>query len=366
MVAGAGQSPVTPLATLLAARIAADGPMTLADYMAECLLNPLHGYYTTRQPFGQAGDFITAPEVSQMFGELLGLCLAQSWMDQGRPDPFILAETGPGRGTLMADVLRAMRTVPGLRAAAQVHLIEASAALMACQRETLAGEEVIWHDQVATLPQSPLFLVANEFFDALPIRQFQRTATGWAERQVGYGDAGLAFGLAQLTRYGALEHRLGDTAVGDIVETCPALPAVAGQIAARIAAWGGTAIIIDYGDWRSRGDTFQALKAHQPVDCLATPGQADLTAHVDFEALSAAFAGSGAAVTRMTAQGVFLERLGITARAAALARSLTGPAADRHIAAHRRLTHPAEMGELFKVIACHPEHTPPPPGLDPA
>ena len=366
MVSGAGQGPVTPLASLLAARIAAHGPMTLADYMAECLLHPRHGYYTTQQPFGQAGDFITAPEVSQMFGELLGLCLAQSWMDQRRPDRFILAETGPGRGTLMADMLRALRTVPGLRAAAEVHLIEASPALQARQRQTLAGEAVIWHDQIATLPQGPLFLVANEFFDALPIRQFQRTAAGWAERQVGCGDAGLTFGLAHPARYGALDHRLGDTAVGDIVEICPALPAIAGQIAARIAAWGGAAIILDYGDWRSRGDTFQALKAHQPTHPLATPGQADLTAHVDFEALAAVFAASGAAVTRMTAQGVFLQRLGITARAAALARNLTGAAADRLSAAHRRLTHPAEMGELFKVIACHPEQTPPPPGLDPA
>ncbi len=357
---------MTPLAKILAARIATEGPITLAEYMAECLLHPRHGYYASRDPFGQTGDFITAPEISQMFGELLGLCLAQCWLDQGRPDPFILAEIGPGRGTLMADILRVFASVAGMRAAARVHLVEASPRLRACQARALAGQDVAWHDQVTGLPDGPLFLVANEFFDALPIRQFHRTAAGWAERHVGLEPPHLIYGLSPITHPGFLDRRLADTKPGDIVEHCPALPAIAATVAQRIQSHGGVALIVDYGGWQSLGDTFQALTAHRPTDPLASPGLADLTAHVDFAALALAFTEIGAATTPMTPQGVFLERLGITARAAALARNLSGAALENHIAAHRRLTHPAEMGELFKVIACYPQGRPPPPGLDPA
>ena len=339
--------------------------MSIADYMSECLLHPEHGYYVTRDPFGAAGDFTTAPEISQMFGEMLGLCLAQAWLDQGGPAPFALAEIGPGRGTLMADILRALRAVPGMTEAAQVHLVEASPVLRARQAETLRGHRPVWHDRVETLPDLPLFLVANEFFDALPIRQFERTADGWSERQVGLRDGRLAHGLGPVTRNPALAARLGDTRSGDVVETCPALPALAAAIGARIAEHGGVALIVDYGGWHSLGDTLQALKAHQSADPFGAPGEADLTAHVDFEALATAFAGAGTAVTAMTPQGVVLERLGITARAKALAGRLDGAALDAHVAAHRRLTHPEEMGQLFKVIASYPRGGPPPPGFDP-
>ncbi|MDH5530823.1 MAG: SAM-dependent methyltransferase, partial [Paracoccaceae bacterium] len=345
---------MTPLGQILAARIAADGPMTLADYMAECLLHPQYGYYATRDPFGAAGDFTTAPEISQMFGEMLGLCLAQAWMDQGAPNPFILAEIGPGRGTLMADVLRTIRRVPGMYEAAQVHLIEASETLGARQADVLKDHRVLRHSHIAELPRGPFFLLANEFFDALPIRQFERQAAGWAERHVGLQKGQLTAGLAPAAPLGALNGRLADTRPGDIVEICPALPVIANEIADRIAKDGGAAIIIDYGGWHSLGDTFQALKDHKPTDPFAEPGQADLTAHVDFAALSRAFRAGGAAASAMTAQGVFLERLGITARAQALAAKLEGAALNSHIAAHRRLTHPGEMGKLFKVIACHP------------
>lgn len=357
---------VTALARAFAVRIAAEGPISLADYMADCLMHPVHGYYTGRDPFGQAGDFITAPEISQMFGELIGLCLAQAWLDQGAPAPFILAELGPGRGTLMADMLRAMARVPGCPAALRLHLVEASPALRARQAATLQGHAPVWQDRIDDLPEGPLFLVANEFFDALPIRQFRRTGEGWAERQVGLEGDRLVFGLAPPTTVGALARRLADTADGDLVELCPALPAIATDIAARIARRGGAAVVIDYGGWRSLGDTFQALKAHAPVDPLAEPGLADLTAHVDFEALARAFRAGGAAATGMVTQGLFLERLGIGPRAARLAERLTGPARESHLAAHRRLTHPAEMGDLFKVIACHPAGTAPPPGLETA
>jgi SAM-dependent MidA family methyltransferase len=357
---------MTPLAGILARRIAAEGPMPLSGYMAECLLHPEHGYYATRDPFGAAGDFITAPEITQMFGELLGLCLAQCWLDQGRPSPFALAEIGPGRGTLMADMLRAIRGVPGMAEAARVHLVEASRALRTRQAATLAGHAPHWHERVEDLPDLPLFLVANEFFDALPIRQFERRQGGWAERQVALVRGRLAPGLGPVTPYPALARRLADTRTGDVVETCPALIPIAGEIGRRVATHGGAALVIDYGGWHSLGDTFQALKGHAAVDPFAEPGAADLTAHVDFEALGGAFADAGASVTGMTPQGVFLERLGIAARAAVLARGLEGAALQSHLAAHRRLTDPGEMGQLFKVLASYPKGNNPPPGLDPA
>lgn len=355
---------MTPLARLLAARIAAEGPIGLDRYMADCLLHPEHGYYATRDPFGRAGDFITAPEISQMFGEMLGLCLAQVWLDQGRPAPFTLAEIGPGRGTLMADVARVIRSVPGMAEAARLHLIEASPTLRAVQRQTLAAHQVSWHESVETLPGAPLFLLANEFFDALPIRQFLRTEAGWAERQVGLQGERLVPGLAPPTRFAALEHRLADTKPGDVVETCPAAAPILTGIACRIAAHGGAALVIDYGHWRSLGDTFQAVKAHEYCDPFAAPGEADLTAHVAFEPLAAAARGAGAQASAMTAQGVLLERLGITARAEALAAKLSGGALEAHRAAHRRLTHPEEMGQVFQSLAIFPATAPVPPGFD--
>ena len=350
------------LATLLRTRIAQTGPISVAEYMAECLLNPDHGYYSTRDPLGAEGDFTTAPEISQMFGELIGLALAQAWLDQGAPAPFTLAEIGPGRGTLMADILRATAAVPGFGAAAEVCLIEASPSLRQKQRDTLAGTPFRHLDDVTGLPDAPLFLVANEFFDALPIRQFIRTAEGWRERLVGLADEALAFGFGQPDWPAELAPRT-DVAEGQIVETCPAAAPIMAEIAARIAARGGAALVIDYGDWRSLGDTLQALRRHEPEDPLANPGAADLTAHVDFEAL--ATAAPGLTASRLTPQGVFLERLGITPRAQALANRLSGAALDSHIAAHRRLTHPEEMGTLFKVLAFTAKGAPMLPGLEP-
>ncbi|GGH52372.1 class I SAM-dependent methyltransferase [Frigidibacter albus] len=358
---------MTPLADLLARRIEAGGPITLAEYMADCLLHPEHGYYSTRDPFGRGGDFTTAPEISQMFGELLGLALAQAWLDQGSPTPFVLAEIGPGRGTLMADVLRTLRAVPGMFAAARVHLVEASATLRARQRETLADQQVTWHDGIDTLPEAPLLLLANEFFDALPIRQFVRADPGWCERLVGLSPEGaLQPGLSTPAPLAALAHRLADTKEGDVVEICPAAPAIAAAIAARIARHGGAALIVDYGGWHSLGDTFQAVQDHATADPFAAPGEADLTAHVDFEPLAAAARGAGAAASALVPQGVLLERLGIAARAERLAQGLSGPALESHLAAHRRLTHPGEMGRVFKALAIHPQHHSPPPGFEPS
>ena len=354
---------MTALADLLIRRIEATGPITVADYMAECLLHPQHGYYSTRDPFGAGGDFTTAPEISQMFGEMLGLWLAQVWIDQGRPTPFTLAELGPGRGTLMADILRVSRAVPGFIDAAHLHLVEASPTLRDIQRQKLAGHAVTWCDSISDLPDGqPLFLVANEFFDALPIRQFQRDPKGWRERQVAVIDGALALGLSAPAPIAALDHRLGDTTPGDIIETCPQTGAIMGEIDRRIAGFGGAALIVDYGDWHSLGDTLQALRDHAFDPPLTHPGAADLTAHVDFEAL--AQAAPQLRSHPMTPQGVFLERLGITARAQALAAKLGGAALETHIAAHRRLTHPQEMGTLFKILVLTRPDAPTPPGVN--
>ncbi|MEP3638404.1 MAG: SAM-dependent methyltransferase [Paracoccaceae bacterium] len=346
----------------LALQIDANGPITVATYMHECLLNPDYGYYATRRPIGASGDFVTAPEISQMFGELIGLSLAQAWLDRGSPSPFALVELGPGLGTFMADILRACQNVPGFLDSVEIHLVEASTPLKGEQAQRLSGFDVTWHVSLETVPNIPLFLVANEFFDALPIRQFVRDGSGWRERQIGFADDALHFGLAQRQAQPALNDRMDDTRDGDLVEDCPSLAPVAHLIGKRIQKDGGVALIIDYGDWRSLGDTLQAVSAHEKCDPLHTPGQADLTAHVDFEKIALA---APCAHTRLTPQGVFLERLGITARAEALATRLSGKQLETHIAAHRRLTHPEEMGTLFKVLGLYDESFPPPPGLEP-
>jgi SAM-dependent MidA family methyltransferase len=347
------------LEDLLVARIRTAGPLTVAEYMAEALLHPRFGYYATRDPLGAAGDFTTAPEISQMFGELVGLCLAQAWLDQGGPAGVTLAEAGPGRGTLMADMRRAMARVPGLRAAP--HLVEASDELRRLQADRLP--DAVWHARLDDLPDGPLLFAANEFLDALPVRQFVRSGDAWRERVIRADGDRLAFALAPPAPRPELAHH--DAPEGAMVERCPALPAAVEAVARRVRR-GGAAIWVDYGDWRSRGDTLQAMRAHAPADPLEAPGEADLTAHVDFEAVArAARAVPDVAVTGMTRQGAWLERLGITARARALARKLDGPELDAHVAAHRRLTHPAEMGDLFKAIALHPVGSPPPAGFDP-
>jgi NADH dehydrogenase [ubiquinone] 1 alpha subcomplex assembly factor 7 len=343
---------MTPLAKIIAQRIRATGPITLADYMEVCLLHPQHGYYATRDPFGRAGDFTTAPEISQIYGELCGLALTQAWLDQGRPAPFSLAEPGPGRGTLMADMLRAMCAAPGMVDAAHVSLIEASPHLRQVQRERLGPIRHL--DHVDDLPHQPLFLMANEFFDALPIRQFQRVDEGWAERVVGLGEDGLRLGLAPPVRL-PREGR-----IGDVIEDCPAAPAIVTAIARRIAGHGGAAIFVDYGGWNGFGDTFQALRNHAPEDPLANPGEADLTAHVDFARLAAAALSAGVECSRPIHQGEWLLSLGAEARA----RKLAAAGDENVMSALHRLTHGAEMGHLFKAMAIWPKGAPPVPGFD--
>ena len=349
---------MTPLARLLTQRIRETGPITVADYMAECLLHPAHGYYSTRDPFGAQGDFTTAPEISQMFGELIGLALAQAWIDRGSPAPFTLAELGPGRGTLMADILRATRGVPGFHAGAQVVLVEASPVLRRKQEQTISRGTDLglrWIEAAGDLPEQPLFLVANEFFDALPIHQFQFVNGGWHERLIGLQNEALAFGLAERpTIPGTMAMHQREESV--VIEENRIGRYVMKQVHHRLYHHGGLALVIDYGDWRSRGDTLQALRKHAYDAPLAHPGEADLTAHVDFEALAGE-------AHFYTTQGAFLTRLGIDVRAEQLAAKLTGAALESHQAAHRRLTHPEEMGSVFKVLAVTSAGSPPPPGF---
>ena len=350
---------MTPAEALLA-RIRATGPLTLAQYMAEALLHPRWGYYATRDPLGR--DFTTAPEIAQSFGELVGLALAQAWLAQGAPAPVTLAELGPGRGTLMADALRATARVPGFHAALRLHLVEASPTLRARQREVLAAHRPTHHDRVDDLPAGPLLLVANEFLDALPIRQWRRRGAGWSETLVAERAGRLALVAGPPGPVLGLGDR-ADLPEGAVVERCPALAPTVAAVAGRVGA-GGAAVFVDYGHWRSRGDTLQAMRGGAAVDPLDGPGTADLTAHVDFEAV--ARAAPPAVASAMVPQGLWLERLGIAARTEALARGATGPARETLLAGHRRLTHPAEMGDLFKVMALTPPGAPAVAGLDPA
>ena len=350
---------MTELADILLTQIKRSGPITVAEYMTQCLLHPKYGYYTTHQPLGSAGDFVTAPEISQMFGEMLGLCLAQAWMDQGAPARFTLAELGPGRGTLMADILRATKGIAGFHDAAEIVLVEVSPRLRDIQMQTLGNYDVKWFDSVTKLPEQPLYLVANEFFDCLPIRQFIRTEHDWQEHMIGAEDGTLGFILAARNPVELFK----DAPLGTVMELCPGAVAIMADIAQIIGANNGVALVLDYGDWQPTRDTFQAVRNHAKVDPLQDCGISDLTAHVNFSSLAQA-AEPFAHVSGLTPQGVLLERLGITARAQSLSQKLQSDALKNHIAAHRRLTHPDEMGQLFKTLAIIPKGAALPPGFD--
>ncbi|BAT59227.1 hypothetical protein GJW-30_1_01758 [Variibacter gotjawalensis] len=350
--------------------IEADGPLTIADYMAFCLTDPQHGYYMRRDPFGQKGDFTTAPEISQMFGELVGLWAASVWLESGSTQPLCIAELGPGRGTLMADALRAIAQVPVLNTVPpSVHLVEASPFLRKHQGKSLAktSAEIHWHDDIASLPDTPMIVIANEFFDALPIRQAMKVESGWHERCVGLDDKGeLIFGLAPHALNMALPPWLELSELGDTFEWRDRRAIE--EIAQLIASRGGAMLAIDYGHRRSGyGDTLQAVQKHTFVNALASPGDADITAHVDFEALARAAVRKGASVFGAIEQGTFLERLGITQRAERLQK--TAPKSAAAVAAAlSRLTGRGEgqMGGLFKVMALAGPTAVALPGFEPA
>jgi NADH dehydrogenase [ubiquinone] 1 alpha subcomplex assembly factor 7 len=342
---------VTPLAEKIAATIRAAGPISVADFMAMCLADPEHGYYMRREPFGRAGDFITAPEISQMFGELIGLWAVAVWEMMGGPRPFALVELGPGRGTLMADMLRTAKIKPAFLAAADVRLVEMSPRLRELQRATLekGGATAHWHDRIEDIPRGPAIVIANEFFDALPVHQFEWADGRWSERVIGLtADGALGFGLRPVEQR-AMTIALPDRAV---VETSPAARAVMTSLATRLKQQGGAALIVDYGSAEpGHGDTVQAVRAHKYDDVLAAPGEADVTAHVDFAALARAATAAGAEARKVMRQGEFLIRLGLVDRAKVLGRDKDTRTRDLIASAMERLAGPKAMGDLFKVLA---------------
>ncbi len=345
-----------PLSVRLKTRIRAAGPVSVAEYMALCLGDPEDGYYMRGDPFGRDGDFITAPEVSQMFGELVGLWALAAWIGGGRPSPVNLVELGPGRGTLMADCLRAVAMRPDFLAAADAALVEMSPALTAIQKETLAGAPVpvVWHERFDCVPDGPLLLIANEFFDALPVHQYVLRDGAWRERVIGLdADGELAIGLGAATLDERLLPRFAHApADGAVIETSPLGAAIMTMIAERIVAHGGAALIIDYGHGESAcGDTLQAVKGHEYAGILDEPGKADLTAHVDFAALGRAAQAAGAAVHGPLVQGEFLLRLGLLERAGALGAGGEPEVQERLRGEVQRLAGDDAMGMLFKVMA---------------
>jgi NADH dehydrogenase [ubiquinone] 1 alpha subcomplex assembly factor 7 len=361
----------SPLEAEIRRRIAFAGPIAVSQYMAICLTHPDHGYYTTRDPLGARGDFITAPEVSQMFGELIGLWAGAAWRAMGAPGQVRLVELGPGRGTMMLDVLRAAKVVPEFRTAVVLHMIEISPALERLQRAAMASSDVpvAWHRSIEEVPDGRLIVLANEFFDALPIHQAVMCADGWHERVVNIGeDDKLHFGIDRDPNplFDKLMPAGGRAAkIGDIFEW--RTDQLALELGRRVVRMEGVALIIDYGHCGSAiGDTLQAVRGHDFADPLSAPGSADLTAHVDFQALARAAEGMGARVHGPLSQAEFLRQLGIEQRAAALKAVGPPESAAAIEAARQRLINEERtgMGRLIKAMALSSPRIPALPGFE--
>ena len=339
----------------LAQLIEDEGPISIERFMGAANKH----YYATRDAIGAAGDFITAPEVSQMFGEIVGLALADVWQRAGRPANAVLVELGPGRGTLADDMLRAMKVVGW---EPELHFIETSPLLR--DKQAALHPDAIWHDTIQTLPTDrPLLIVANEFFDALPVQQLIMTYSGWRERVVRMGMDGFEAAPGENTRYGEVPLHLRHVDPGGIIENCPMARKLMRALARRLHDQGGAMLVIDYGhEGGAHGDTLQAVHAHAYADPFAKPGVSDLTAHVDFSALAGSARAAGTHVAGPVEQGQWLVTLGLSDRAAILARN--APRRAEEIGeAYRRLTHPDEMGELFKVMAVTGRRWPEPGGF---
>lgn len=356
----------------LAQTILLDGPQRVSSLMELALAHPREGYYTAHPAIGGDGDFLTAPEISQVFGEVLGAFVLQTWIDMGEPNEWALVELGPGRGTLMQDMLRVLKLRPQALEGLELTLVELSPRLSEEQRRRTAefDVETKWADTFTDLPQSPLAIIANEFFDALPIRQFWRQGERWFERRVCLKGSDIEepeFELVFLPAnepLGLTRHATKPLPEKQVIETSLAAESYASMIAQHLARYPGRALIIDYGySGETHGDTLQAIAGHKKLDVLDSLGAADLSAHVDFGALAQVARSSGARVEGPAAQGALLERLGIGARFAALAANASD--ADREILSrqHRRLTAPDAMGELFKALLISSPNLPPTPGF---
>jgi len=359
---------MTTLLDELKTLIALKGPITVERYMEVALEHPEFGYYMNRNPFGATGDFTTSPEISQMFGELIGLWAAEVWSTMGAPNPVRFVELGPGRGTLMSDALRAARIVPEFRSALDVWLMETSPTLAAIQHELLldAGVPIAWAQTLKEVPEGPAIVIGNEFLDALPVRQFVRVGGQWRERVVRLGEeGGLAFDVAAEPE----PDIRGVARDGEVLEVNPAGHRLMFELGGRLSRQGGTALLIDYGHAvTGLGDTLQALRAHRYVDPLAMPGECDLTAHVDFAAMARSAAATGAAVYGPIDQGDFLRAIGIDLRTKALAERAGPERAEELEQARSRLVGKGkgEMGALFKAMAVANRKQPAPPGFHPA
>ena len=369
-----GTDSLDSLRSRLKRRIDAEGPLTVEQYMDVCLSDPDQGYYITRDPFGASGDFITAPEISQIFGELIGLWCVMTWRAMGNPDQVNLIELGPGRGTLMADALRAAKLAPDFIKAVQLHLVEMSPVLRQQQGTCLENAEssAHWHLELSSIPEGPSLIIANEFLDALPIRQFQKYESDWFERCVGVSGTGvLEFCLspASIDTSDLIPEDLRQGAEdGDIAEIRPAAGTLIETVALRSHNHALAALFIDYGHSATAlGDTFQAVKAHEFTDPLAAPGEADITTHVDFEHLAATAAANGLRVHGPVSQAQFLSGLGLKERCQQLMDHAPTPQMAGEIACGaRRLVDRTQMGELFRVIALTSTGITPPPFTGPA
>jgi SAM-dependent MidA family methyltransferase len=359
------------LAAALRERIRRDGPMPVDRFMQACLEDPVHGYLVKRDSIGAGGDFVTAPEIAQVFGELIGLWCAVTWQGMGRPARVRLVELGPGRGTLMRDALRALRVAPAFLEAASVHLVEISPALRQWQHRLLVGGDlagrapaIAWHGTVAEVPPGPAIVVGNELLDALPIRQLVYRDAAWHERVVETApDGTLRFAVGpEVHHAGPAALQEGEPAPGAIAELRPGEDALIAALAARVEPF--AALFIDYGPAEPRlGDTLQAVRGHAYVDPLAEPGTADLTAHVQFALLAAKARAAGLAVAGPITQAELLGRLGIAERTARLMAANPQRAGEIE-AATQRLMSPTGMGQLFKAIAVHSPGLPPPPAFE--
>ena len=347
-----------PLEAEIRRRIESIGSLPITQFMALCLTHPAHGYYSRQVPIGAGGDFTTAPEISQMFGELIGLWAAAAWRAIGSPENVRLVELGPGRGTMMVDILRAAKVLPAFRAALVLHMVEVSPALERLQRQALVATDVpvYWHRSLEEVPDGPLIILANEFIDALPIHQAVMCADGWHERVIKVGDTGnLHFSIDRdpIPLFDEfLPAEMREAKIGEIFEW--RADGVALEIGRRVAKSGGVALVLDYGHAKSAlGDTLQAVSGHDFADPLLSPGLVDLTSHVDFQAFAVAAEGMGARVRGPITQASFLRRLGIAQRAAALKAGAPPSYASTIDAALGRLTNEDRtgMGRLIKVIA---------------
>lgn len=354
------------LSDLIDMQIKANGPMSVANYMGLALTHPREGYYKGADPLGAKGDFITAPEISQMFGELIGFFFVTIWQQMNEPKSFTLLELGPGRGTLMQDALRVTQKATGFANALHLQLYETHPGLKAEQNKRLEQYAPYWADEVDAVSEDPLFVIANEFFDALPIRQFVKGEAGaWHERLIGLRDGKRAFGLSpNPIAEEAMPEAVRGAKPGEVFEINLAATDVMARLGEKIARQGGAILAVDYGYERTQtGETLQAVRAHAYADPLAEPGKADLSAHVDFGALGETAKQAGLTVHRVTNQGDFLARLGIAERATQLARA-NPDQIDAIGAALSRLVAKDQMGELFKVF-CATSAGLTPPGIDP-